>query len=123
MLMQSQSNYEDYNFDYDGEGVPDPTQYSLSPQNSLHRKRAGSLTREVSDRSPAKHEHMYFTSIKIYRIGGCGHGRPPKVNGVAEDPDSRRSGTWTRSEYQVSTQFIKLTDSRFFCWGSYIIKN
>jgi hypothetical protein len=65
ILMQSRSNYEDYDFDYDGEGVPDLTQYSPSPQNSLHRKRARSLTREVPDRSPAKRGRMYSTSTKI----------------------------------------------------------
>jgi hypothetical protein len=36
MLMQSQFNLEDYNFDYDGKRVLDPTQYNLSPQNSFH---------------------------------------------------------------------------------------
>jgi hypothetical protein len=65
MLMQSKSNYKDYDFDYDGKGVPDPTQHSPSPQNSLYRKRAGSLTGEVPDRSPAKRGRMYSTSTKI----------------------------------------------------------
>jgi hypothetical protein len=37
-----------------------------------------------------------------------------KIYSVAEDPDFRRSGTWTGSEYQISA--LKLTDSRFFCW-------
>jgi hypothetical protein len=53
MLMQSQFNYINYDFDYDKKGVPNPIHNSPSPQNSFHRKRAESLTEvfEISSKA------------------------------------------------------------------------
>jgi hypothetical protein len=56
--MQGDFNFEDYDYDYDEEGSQDPLQYIPTPQNSLYRKRAGSVMGEVPERSPAKRGHM-----------------------------------------------------------------